>query len=298
MSTGTPDRYFARPSVFRILAARGRVRRELKQLGIKRSPTSDAPVWILVSLLTVAAGAATIGAVTRSLTAEAAVALAAVVLTVAGLLVAVLQWRAGLAEKAFDALYQRIGLANQMRLSAFQDLVDEEEVAEKHPELYRFFVYSEIDSLEYAARRYRFGLGLNADIVDRAVRHFRGRCASSKTFSVTAARCARDGAYFEDTKDMVESILNEVSLKLGAQRLRLTIGEARELESHLVLHGLQAGRLDSDLARALSADLGQREVDVTEEMRQELLPCLDAIEADRLSQGLTELRKAARTPIA
>jgi hypothetical protein len=195
------------------------VRRELEQLGIRRSHASDAPVWILVSLLAIAAAAASIGAATRSLTAQAAVALSAVVVTVAGLRVALLQWRQGLAEKAFDALYERIALANKMRLEAFKDLEtdEEQEVGRLRPELYRFFVFSEIDSLEYAARRYRFGLGLNADIVDRAVRHFRSRCGS-ETFRDVAARCAEEGAYFEDTKQAVRSILREEGSRQGAHR--------------------------------------------------------------------------------
>ena len=199
-------------------AARGRVRRELEQLGIRLSHASDAPVWILVSLLAIAAAAASIGAATRSLTAQAAVALSAVVVTVAGLLVALLQWRQGLAEKAFDALSERIALANKMRLEAFKDLeIDEEQEVARRPELYRFFVFSEIDSLEYAGRRYRFGLGLNADIVDRAVRHFRSRCGS-ETFRDVAVRCAEEGAYFEDTKQAVRSILREEGSRQGAHR--------------------------------------------------------------------------------
>src|ERR1051325_7556554 len=46
-------------------ATRGRVRDELEKLDIRRSHTSDAPVWILVTLLAVAAGSATIGALTH-----------------------------------------------------------------------------------------------------------------------------------------------------------------------------------------------------------------------------------------
>jgi len=49
-----------------------------------------------------------------------------------------------------------------MRLDAFKqgETDDEAEVARQHEERYRFYVFTEIDSLEYAARRYRFGLGL------------------------------------------------------------------------------------------------------------------------------------------
>src|SRR6188472_311003 len=81
-------------------AIRGRLKDEFEQLDIRRSHVSDAPVWILVTLLAVAAGSATIGALTHKLEPQTAVGLAAAVLTVAGLLVAVLQWRHGLSEKA------------------------------------------------------------------------------------------------------------------------------------------------------------------------------------------------------
>src|SRR5919201_3252471 len=77
------------------LTVRGRLRKELEQLGVRRSRTSNAPVWALAGLLLIAAGSATVGAVTHSLSAQTAVGRAADVLTVAGLLVAVLQWRLG-----------------------------------------------------------------------------------------------------------------------------------------------------------------------------------------------------------
>jgi len=165
-------------------------------------------------LFAVAVGAA-IGALTRSFSAEATVRLATVVVPVAGLLVAVVQWRRGLGEKALDALYDRIELANRMQREALQslDADEEEKTAADRLERYTLFVYTEIDSLEYAVRRYRFGLSLNADIVHRAVRHFRSRCASSETFMVTAAECISQGAYFEDTKITVGLILGEERAK-------------------------------------------------------------------------------------
>jgi hypothetical protein len=200
-----------------VIATRGSLKKELEQLKIRRSHTSDVPVWILVTLLGVAAASATVGAVTHSLSGQTAVGLAAAVLTVAGLLVAVLQWRQGLSEKAFDALYGRIAIANEMRLQAFRDLPsdNEGEIASKRPESYRFFVFTEIDSLEYAARRYRFGLGMNSDIVYRAVRHFRSRCCSD-TFCHAAEECAEQGAYFKETKEMVHSIVDKARIDRDA----------------------------------------------------------------------------------
>jgi hypothetical protein len=197
-------------SLFRGFVVRGHLREALKERGITRSPTSNASVWLLVTLLVIAAGSATIGAVTHSLSAETAVGLAAAVLTVAGLLVAVLQWRHGLSEKAFDALYQRIALANDMRLEVFKGLSSDKEsdAAAKRPDRYRFFVFTEIDSLECAAQRYRFGLGMNEAIVDRAVRHFESRC-KSETFRRTAEDCAWNGAYFKDTQNTVQKIVDD-----------------------------------------------------------------------------------------
>jgi hypothetical protein len=215
------DAIVARPARISELGRRGALgaltgardlKRELEELGIRRSRSSNAPVLALAGLLVVSAGSATIGAVTHSLSADTAVGLAAAVLTVAGVLVAVLQWRLGLSEKAFDALYSRIALANEMRLAAFKDLRSgtEEAAAAERPELYRFFVFTEIDSLEYAARRYRFGLGVNDEIVGRALRHFKVRCGS-ETFRSTALACVRDSAHFAETKCMVESIVTKAS---------------------------------------------------------------------------------------
>jgi hypothetical protein len=97
-----------------------------------------------------------------------------------------------------------------MRLEVFKGLSSDSEqaAAGERPELYKFFVFTEIDSLEYAARRYRFGLGVNADIVDRAIRHFRSRCGS-ETFRFTAEACANEGAYFAETKGMVDLIVTK-----------------------------------------------------------------------------------------
>jgi hypothetical protein len=203
-------------------ATRGRLKDELEQLDIRRSPTSDAPVWILVTLLAVAAASATIGALTHELEPQTAVGLAAAVLTVAGLLVAVLQWRAGLSEKAFDALYERIRFSNNMWLEVCNEIADVEGLAGQPPQRYRFWVFTEIDSLEYAARRYRFGLGMNRDIVGRAVRHFESRC-DSELFCRTALECT-DGkqAYFEDTKKMVHSIVDRVRKRRTAPPVEAT----------------------------------------------------------------------------
>lgn len=183
-------------------------RRQLAQLGVRRSRASDLPIWVLAVLLVVAAAVAIAAALAGALSSDLAVGAATAVVTIAGLLVALLQWRAGLAEKALDALYARIALSNQMRLGASDglDCHDEAEIAAARPDDYRFFVYTEIDSLEYATVRYRFGLGMTDLIADRAIRHFRRRC-DTPIFLEIASDCATEGAYFPETKQVVQRII-------------------------------------------------------------------------------------------
>jgi hypothetical protein len=197
------------PPLRRLLQLSSRERkRELERLGISRSRSSDLPVWALAALLVAAGALAIVAAATHSLSTDLAIGMATAVITVAGLLVAVLQWRAGLAEKAVDALYQRIALANKMRIEAFRGLKTDDEAVllRERPVDYRFFVFTEIDSLEHAVQRYRLGLGMSAVIVDRAVRHFQVRC-DSETFRRTALECVGDSAYFPETKCMVKAIV-------------------------------------------------------------------------------------------
>jgi hypothetical protein len=204
-----------------LFTSRRQARRNLSVLGIKKSRAADAPVWLLVGFLAASAAGAVIAAFRADVSGEIAVGFAAAGLTLAGLLVAVLQWRAGLAEKAFDALYQRIALANEMWLKSHEALTkaeDGDDAERKQAnELYRFFVFTEIDSLEYAIRRYRFGMGMNEDIANRAVRHFRDRCERQPDFLELAATCAAEGAYFDETKGTVGRIVDESRVAVEAR---------------------------------------------------------------------------------
>jgi aspartate/methionine/tyrosine aminotransferase len=86
---------------------------------------------------------------------------------------------------------------------------------------------------------------------------------------------------------------------LGARKLPLTRAEANELHDLLVERNLALLALQSELARALQVDSGQPDVLADEEMRQELLLCLDAADHElELAEGLRSLRQAARVPIS
>lgn len=91
---------------------------------------------------------------------------------------------------------------------------------------------------------------------------------------------------------------DDVILELGERRLRLTMIEANEIYGRSVESSLPAHALHSEIKRAGRSEPGHREVSVTEEMRQELLLILDAVETDDLmTPGLRELREAAGTPL-
>ena len=86
---------------------------------------------------------------------------------------------------------------------------------------------------------------------------------------------------------------------LGERTLPLTRAEAIELHDLLVERNLALLALQSELARALQTDSGQPNVLADEQMRQELLLCLDAADAElQLAEGLRSLRHAARVPIS
>jgi hypothetical protein len=205
-----------RESLFRRFGyGASRARRQwLARIGVERTRTSNLPVQTLAFLLLVLTAIAVVSFATGSLSSHAAIGIATAMITIASLLVATLQWRAGLAEKAIDAFYQRIAYANKMRVAASEhnNTADEAEIARQRAIEFRFFVYTEIDSLEYATLRYRFGLGMSHLIAERAVRHFRGRCETKAFFDI-AGKCAIDGAYLPETKRTVASILETVGEK-------------------------------------------------------------------------------------
>lgn len=86
---------------------------------------------------------------------------------------------------------------------------------------------------------------------------------------------------------------------LGERKLPLTRAEAHALHDLLVKRSLALLALQSELGRALQADSVQPDVLANEEMRQELLLCLDASDTELvLPDGLQSLRQASRVPLS
>jgi hypothetical protein len=189
------------------------LRQQLETLGIRRSWTANLPLWTLSALLLVAAVVPLVAWLTGAFSAEIAATAVTVFVALAGLLVALVEWRAGLAEKALDALYARFELANRMRVEAAKgiDSGDEAEINKRHPDAYGFYVFTEIDSLEYAVVRYRHGLGMSDLVAHRAIRHFERRCEMSPTFRGRVATCADIGGYLDETPALVKAIAAAVT---------------------------------------------------------------------------------------
>lgn len=101
------------------------------------------------------------------------------------------------------------------------------------------------------------------------------------------------------TGSLIEPQLGDVTVMIGGRRLQLTSSEASQLHDMLVERSLALLALQSELSRALQVDSEQPDVLLAdEEMRKELLLCLDASEVElRLTEGLRSLRQAARAPI-
>ena len=86
---------------------------------------------------------------------------------------------------------------------------------------------------------------------------------------------------------------------LGERKLLLTQAEATELHDLLVERNLALLALQSELTRALQTNTEQPNVLADEQMRQELLLCLDAADTElQLAEGLRSLRQAARVPLS
>jgi hypothetical protein len=171
-----------------------------------------------VVLAAAAAGlAGTAALVTASAVGELKVDVAsqgtAAILTSGALLFGVWQWRLATTERSLDTLYARIDLANQRQLDAHGHSRDSgnprsRELSENELQLFfDYFVFTEIDNLEYATQKYVLGL-LRPAVADRAVTLFRQRCRRDD-FRDKAEELVEKGTYFPLTRRLVPEIAKQ-----------------------------------------------------------------------------------------
>jgi hypothetical protein len=158
------------------------MRQTLKKFGF------DAPrmkPWMLraMSVAGAVVGVAVIlvGAASDKTT-EGAAAATAVLFAIVGLW----QWRSGRHEASLDRFYERLALANELVLEAYESAARArqagpgDDLATKVAEnVFRYYVYTEIDNLEYAIEKYRKGF-MDERLAFRALRSFQDRCKNRK----------------------------------------------------------------------------------------------------------------------
>ena len=125
---------------------------------------------------------------------------AATTLTTGALLFAVLQWRAATSERALDKLYDRLDLANDRRLEACPDPVA------KAKDLYTYYVFTEIDNVEYAIQKYELGFTTPA-VTARVLRRFDHTCGRNARFRELVTDLIAEASYFDGTKAAIKKIL-------------------------------------------------------------------------------------------
>ncbi len=159
--------------------------------GIPQAPLARAGTWAALLVFLLAVGAtvlATIGQGTDTVARAVTTAMTFVALTVA-----IWQWRGVRHEGAIDKFYERLHLSNQMRLNAAEAAckLKDAEAAQvtdgqsKHLFVLdgsgnycelavNFYVYTELDNLEYAVHKYRHGY-ISRDMANRALHNFQTR---------------------------------------------------------------------------------------------------------------------------
>ncbi len=161
------------------------------------------------------------------------------------------QWGEQRQEVSLDRYFDRLELANKYRLEHFAKFLETDhanvgQVAEDRQraldQFYIFYLFTEIDTLEYVARRYRLG-HVKPELAGRAVRTFENRCRQSPTFWVAAnTLTAESKAYPLDIKPVICAILKDT---------------AAEMRSKLRYAGAEPN-FDEDIARSLRwADEGE-----------------------------------------
>jgi hypothetical protein len=193
------------------------LRKRLEGYGLT-APSRFHPFVVAATVLALAGTATFIGlSAAGELKVDVASQGTAAILTVGALGFGVWQWRLATAEKSLDTLYARIDLANQRRLDAQGRLREPVErrgrelSAEEVGLFFDYFVFTEIDNLEYATQKYVLGL-VRPAVADRAVMLFKERCRKDD-FRDRARELVEDGTYFDLTKELVPKIADRVEAR-------------------------------------------------------------------------------------
>ena len=143
---------------------------------------------------------------------DAAVAM----LTANALAFAAWQWRQQRNEQSLEAYFTRLDIPNQRWLAFHERTIElkekfhESTLADSLDQFYWFYVYAELDNLEYALTKYAEG-AMRIDFATRAVKTFASRCRSTMGFCELAADAVNDCGYSKAFEQFVGELCSTMS---------------------------------------------------------------------------------------
>jgi hypothetical protein len=145
---------------------------------------------------------------------------AALLLTAAAFVVTAWQFRAQRLELASEAYFSRLNIPNERRLAfceqilALADRVDHDALADALEQHFVFYVFAELDNLEYVARKYEHGHS-DRDVALRAVEAFRARCEQSRDFGETVNAVVGASGYEPRFVQLVRALMAHCRMPAG-----------------------------------------------------------------------------------
>jgi hypothetical protein len=131
------------------------------------------------------------------------------------IVVAAWQWFGQRREASLGAYFTRLDLPNQRRLAFYEQVIALGEISTTKLELaralkqfYVFYIYAELDNLEYALTRYVEG-HMNIRLAERAVRTFMSRCRQSADFGRLSQILVTNSGYHPSFETLVHDLSDE-----------------------------------------------------------------------------------------
>jgi len=179
-----------------------RRRGELRDLGFRVALEARLPPLAAVVLPPAALAAALM--TIDPLDPERVLGAAVGAVTLGGVLTGLWQWRQGRRETSLERFFERLDHTTMRRLEASRARVDAgtRSAAEYADELEAFYVFAELDTLDYTLRRFEQGT-VSPRLAVRAIGLFQNRCSNRDGFASAAKHLVALGAYDDDFRQIV-----------------------------------------------------------------------------------------------
>ena len=149
------------------------------------------------SLVLAVATTAVVTLISRRYDAGTAIRAATPAIGLVALLLGAWQWRRVRHESAIDKFYDRLHTANEMRLAAV-DCTKDRWILED------FYVFTEMDNLEYAIHKYKDGF-MSRSMTNRALTTFENRCDNIRGFRDLVRKYHNEG-YSDEARHVIKEL--------------------------------------------------------------------------------------------